>query len=130
MAKFTTLRIPADAKARLDAIRDNLASKLGGSVSIAQATVASIDTLYRIQFDDDLAITSRKSLVKVARKIADDLNERNAAAVCGAVRELSGVEPEIEISADGRFYTIRAGDKAVILADSAFDLPAHVPPMH
>ena len=130
MPKFSTVKIPADARERLLEIRDHLARRLGGSVSVAQATVASIDTLHRIQNDPDLALTSRKRLVAMARKIADDMNERNADAVCGAVRELTGIEPEIERSANGRYYTIRANGKSVMLADPEFDLPAQLQAMH
>lgn len=121
-SKFTTIKIPTEAKARLDAIRDNLARRLGSSVSVAQATVAAIDTLHRLQSDDDFAITSKRALAEFGRKIADECNARNAAAVCGAVRELTGIEPETEVSADGRFYTIRANGKSVIMDATIVDL--------
>ena len=124
MAKFQSIKIPAEAKAQLTAIRENLSRRLGSGVSIAQATVAAIETLYRIQNDPDLAITSRRQLAELGHKLAADLNDRNAAAVCGAVRELTGLDAEIERSADGRYYTIRADGRAVILADSAADLSA------
>ena len=57
MSAFTTVKIPAQCRAQLAEIRDNLARGMGGnvSVSIAQATVAAIDTLHRIQNDPDLA---------------------------------------------------------------------------
>ena len=130
MSAFTTVRIPLEAKARLDALQAHLAGRLGTRVSQAQATVAAIDMLHKLQLDDDLAITSRKQLANLARKIADDCNRRNAAAVCGAVRELTGIEPEMEVSADGKTYTIRADGKAVILADSVLDLAGHVAPLN
>lgn len=122
MPKFQTIKIPAEAKGRLDEIRANLARRLGSGVSIAQATVAAIETLHRIQNDPDLAITSRRQLSELARRISDELSERNAAAVCGAVRELTGLDATVEKSEDGRFYTIRANGGAVILTDSAADL--------
>ena len=129
-SKFTTIKIPAEAKARLDAIREHLAERLGTTVSVAQATVAAIDTLHRLQSDPDFAITKKSVLAEFGRKIADECNARNAAAVCGAVRALTGIEPEMEVSADGRTYTIRADGHSVMLADSAFDLAGQAAPLN
>ena len=122
MPKFSTIKIPGEARERLEAIQAHLAARLSTSVSLAQATVAAIDTLYRLQLDPDFAITSKRTLAEFGRKIADECNARNTAAVCNAIRELTGIEPETEVSADGRFYTIRANGKAVIMDATIVDL--------
>ena len=124
MSAFTTVKIPAQSRAQLAEIRDNLARGLGGnvSVSIAQATVAAIDTLHRIQNDPDLAITSRKTLDELAHRIASDMNERIATAVAAAVTDLTGIEAIAERSPSGRAFTVRAGEKTIVLADNAVDL--------
>ena len=122
MAKFATIKIPTDAKERLGEIRDNLASRLGGTVSLAQATVAAIDTLYRIQNDPNLAISNRKTLDELAHRIASDVNERIATAVAAAVTDLTGIEAIAERSPSGRAFTVRVGEKEIIFADTAVDL--------
>ena len=125
--KFSTVRIPAAVRSQLFKIRDHLAGQLGSTVSMAQATVATIETTYRLFFDPDLAIVSRKDMAGLARRISDECNARNAVVVCGAVSHLTGAEAEIERSDDGRHYTITAGNFSAMLADSAFDLAGSIP---
>ena len=122
MPKFVSLKIPAAAREQLDDIRENLGRRLGGPVSAAQAVGAAIDTLHRIQNNPDLAITSKKTLDELAHRIADDTNERIATAVAAAVTDLTGVEAVAERSPSGRAFTVKAGDKKIILADNAVDL--------
>ena len=122
MAKFITCKIPAEARGKLDDIRNNLARRLGTNISVAQATGAAIDTLHRIQNDPDLAITSRKTLDELTHRIADNMNERIATAVAAAVKDLTGIEAVAERSPSGRAFTVRAGDRKIIFADSAVDL--------
>ena len=132
MGKFSTIRISNEAKARLAEVREHLATQAGTPVSPPTALAVSIDMMHRIQTDNDLAILSRKQMLGVAHRIGTVLNKRNAEAVCALVRELTGIEPEIVASHDGRTYTIRLDGKAVVLADAAGDLPAAfgVSPLH
>ena len=120
---FRTIKITSAAHAQLDEIRTHLARRLGAGVSLAQAATAAIETLHRIQLDPDIAITNRATLAELGRQIADRCNANNARAVVGAVTELTGIEPELEVSPDGKYYTIRHGGKAIQLADSVMDLP-------
>ncbi len=122
MAKFATVKIPTDARERLVEIRDNLARRLGGTVSLAQATTAAIDTLHKIQNDPNFAITNRKTLDELAHRIASDVNERIATAVAAAVTDLTGIEAVAERAPSGRAFTVVAGEKKVIFADTAVDL--------
>ena len=122
MPKFVSLKIPVAARAQIDDIRENLGRRLGGTVSAAQAVGSAIDMLHRIQNDPDLAITSRKTLDKLAHRIADDTNERIATAVAAAVTDLTGVEAVAERSPSGRAFTVRAGEKTIVFADNSVDL--------
>ena len=122
MSKFVSLKIPVAARAQLDDIRENLGSRLGGTVSAAQAVGAAIDMLHGIQNDPDLAITSRKTLDELAHRIAADMNERLATGVASAVKDLTGIEAVAERSPSGRAFTVRAGEKTIVFADNAVDL--------
>ena len=123
--------VEGEARKRLHKLRDHLNNKHPSTRATSAGVVAyALQVLEAVELSAgaDVTVISKKGLAETLENAKAVANAHIIHAVHFAFKELTGQEVEIRASNDGRYFTLKLGEKSVSLLGeiekSAFELDA------